>query len=76
MSQSNTSKPGLRSRLLLGLGLVSILVIESCICCTGALDRRIGRDDLRREAEKRVITDTKNLPAPSLPESPLKSNGK
>ena len=75
MSQSIILKPGLRSWLLLGLGLVFILVTESCVCCLGELNRRIGRDDVRSDAEKRAITDTKNLPAHSRQESPAKSNG-
>jgi hypothetical protein len=75
MSQSIILKPGRKSWLLLGLGLVCILVIESCVCCTGELNRRIGRDDRRSEAKQGTITDTRNLPAPSLPESPAKSNG-
>jgi hypothetical protein len=75
MLKSFIRKPGLQSRLLLGLGLVCILVIESCVCCTGELNRRIGRDDWRREAEKRAVTDAKNLPVHSLQESPAKSNG-
>lgn len=76
MLKSFILKPGLRSWLLLGLGLVFILIVESCVCCMGELNRRIGRDDLRSEAEKSVTTDTKNLPAHSLQESSAKSNGK
>jgi hypothetical protein len=73
MLKSFIRKPGLQSWLLLGLGLVCILVIESCVCCTGELNRRIGRDDLRSDAEKKTSIETKNLPAPSLQESPAKS---
>jgi hypothetical protein len=40
----------------------------------GEMNSRIGRDDLRSEAEKSVTTDSKNLPANSLQESSLKSN--
>jgi hypothetical protein len=73
MSQSIILKPGLRSWLLLGLGLVCILVIESCVCCTGELNRRIGRDDLRTDAEKKTIAGTKGFSAHSQQESAAKS---
>jgi hypothetical protein len=75
MLKSFILKPGLRNWLFLGLGLVCILVIESCVCCMGELNRRIGRDDLSTDAGKSTSIETKNLPAPSMRGSSAKSNG-
>ena len=73
MLKSFILKPGLRSWLLFGLGLVCILVIESCVCCTGELNRRIGRNDVRTDAEKKAIAATKDFSAHSQQESAAKS---
>jgi len=61
MSQSHSPKSKLRTWLLLGVAFMFALQMESCLCCVGELNRKIGEENRRSEPQKRTQVPAKNF---------------
>ncbi len=61
MSQPHSPKSKLRTWLLLGVAFMFALQLESCLCCMGELNRKIGEESRRSDPREKAHASASNF---------------